>query len=72
MDAPLAVATSVKEIGVIESAPVLDGRNMVMLLGPTKQAGQQPVGATGSQPVPPETPGPVAESSDDPVEAVGS
>src|SRR5207253_4685675 len=66
-DLLMRLAEDVKDIGMIESAPVLDGRNMVMLLGPTKQAGQQPVGATGSQPVPPETPGPVAESSDDPV-----
>jgi translation initiation factor IF-3 len=29
----------VKEIGQIESNPELDGRNMVMLLGPTKNAG---------------------------------
>ena len=71
-DLLMRLAEDVKEIGVIESAPVLDGRNMVMLLGPTKQAGQAPAGATGSKPAPPETPGPVAESSDDPVEAVGS
>jgi translation initiation factor IF-3 len=29
----------VKEIGQIESSPELDGRNMVMVLGPTKNAG---------------------------------
>ena len=29
----------VKEIGQVESQPLLDGRNMVMLLGPTKNAG---------------------------------
>jgi translation initiation factor IF-3 len=29
----------VKEIGQIEQAPLLDGRNMTMLLGPTKNAG---------------------------------
>jgi translation initiation factor IF-3 len=29
----------VKEIGQIESNPELDGRNMVMVLGPTKNAG---------------------------------
>jgi translation initiation factor IF-3 len=38
-DLLMRLAEDVKEIGVIESAPVLDGRNMVMLLGPTKQAG---------------------------------
>jgi len=29
----------VKELGQIEQAPLLDGRNMTMLLGPTKSAG---------------------------------
>jgi len=29
----------VKDVGLIESSPELDGRNMVMLLGPTKNAG---------------------------------
>src|SRR5205814_10555532 len=29
----------VKEIGQIEQSPLLDGRNMTMLLGPTKNAG---------------------------------
>ena len=31
----------VKEIGQVESPPLLDGRNMVMVLGPTKNAGVQ-------------------------------
>src|SRR5204863_9881019 len=35
----LRLADDVKEIGQIESQPLLDGRNMVMLLGPTKNAG---------------------------------
>ena len=35
----LRLADDVKEIGIIESQPLLDGRNMVMLLGPTKNAG---------------------------------
>ena len=35
----LRLADDVKEIGTIESQPLLDGRNMVMLLGPTKSAG---------------------------------
>jgi translation initiation factor IF-3 len=38
-DLLLRLAEDVKEIGVIESQPLLDGRNMVMLLGPTKNAG---------------------------------
>ena len=38
-DLLLRLADELKEIGVIESQPLLDGRNMVMLLGPTKNAG---------------------------------
>jgi translation initiation factor IF-3 len=38
-DLLMRLAEDVKEIGVVESAPILDGRNMVMLLGPTKSAG---------------------------------
>ena len=35
----MRLAEDVKELGVVESPPLLDGRNMVMLLGPTKNAG---------------------------------
>ena len=38
-DLLLRLADDVKEIGQIESQPLLDGRNMVMVLGPTKNAG---------------------------------
>jgi translation initiation factor IF-3 len=38
-DLLLRLAEDVKELGTIESAPLQDGRNMVMLLGPTKNAG---------------------------------
>jgi translation initiation factor IF-3 len=38
-DLLLRLAEDVKEIGQIESQPLLDGRNMVMVLGPTKTAG---------------------------------
>jgi translation initiation factor IF-3 len=38
-DLLLRLADEVKEVGLIESPPLLDGRNMVMLLGPTKNAG---------------------------------
>jgi len=38
-DLLMRLAEDVKELGVIESPPLLDGRNMVMLLGPTKSAG---------------------------------
>jgi len=33
------LAADVKEIGQIEQQPLLDGRNMIMVLGPTKNAG---------------------------------
>ena len=38
-DLLLRLAEDVKGIGQIESQPLLDGRNMVMVLGPTKNAG---------------------------------
>ena len=38
-DLLLRLAEEIKEIGAVESPPLLDGRNMVMLLGPTKNAG---------------------------------
>jgi translation initiation factor IF-3 len=40
-DLLMRLAEDVKEIGQIESPPLQDGRNMVMVLGPTKNAGQQ-------------------------------
>lgn len=33
------LAEDVKEIGQVEQQPTLDGRNMIMVLGPTKNAG---------------------------------
>ncbi len=38
-DLLMRLAEDVGEIGQIEQAPLLDGRNMVMVLGPTKNAG---------------------------------
>jgi translation initiation factor IF-3 len=38
-DLLMRLADDVSDIGMIEQQPVLDGRNMVMLLGPTKNAG---------------------------------
>jgi translation initiation factor IF-3 len=38
-DLLMRLAEDVKELGQIEQPPVLDGRNMVMVLGPTKSAG---------------------------------
>src|SRR5438876_579299 len=40
-DLLMRLAEDVKEIGQIESQPLLDGRNMVMVLGPTKNAGMK-------------------------------
>ena len=37
-DLLLRLAEDVKDLGVIESEPLQDGRNMVMMLGPVKQA----------------------------------
>ena len=38
-DLLMRLAEDVKELGLIESPPLLEGRNMVMVLGPTKNAG---------------------------------
>jgi translation initiation factor IF-3 len=35
----MRLAEDVKELGLIEQQPTLDGRNMVMVLAPTKNAG---------------------------------
>ena len=41
-DLLMRLAEDIKEIGVIESAPLLEGRNMTMLMAPTKTAGEKP------------------------------
>jgi translation initiation factor IF-3 len=38
-DLLMKLAEEVKELGTIESQPLLEGRNMTMVLGPTKNAG---------------------------------
>jgi translation initiation factor IF-3 len=38
-DLLMRLAEDVGELGVIEQQPLLDGRNMTMVLGPTKVAG---------------------------------
>ena len=38
-DLLMRLSDDVKEIGAVEQPPLLDGRNMVMVLGPTKNAG---------------------------------
>jgi translation initiation factor IF-3 len=47
-DLLMRLADDVKELGQIESQPVLDGRNMVMVLAPHRNAPQQPVEAAQS------------------------
>ena len=41
-DLLMRLAEDIKDIGVIESAPLLEGRNMTMLMAPTKTAGEKP------------------------------
>jgi translation initiation factor IF-3 len=40
-DLLMRLAEDVKELGMIEQAPLLEGRNMTMLLSPTKTAGEK-------------------------------
>jgi len=40
-DLLMRLAEDVQEIGMIESQPLLEGRNMTMVLGPTKNAGEK-------------------------------
>jgi len=49
-DLLMRLAEDVKELGHIEAQPVLDGRNMVMVLAPTKAAGQKERPAGDEQP----------------------
>ena len=41
-DLLMKLAEELKEIGQVDQPPLLDGRNMVMVLGPTKNAGVKP------------------------------
>ena len=41
-DLLMRLSEDVKEIGQIEQPPLIDGRNMVMVVGPTKNAGVKP------------------------------
>ena len=41
-DLLMRLADDVKDIGQVETQPLLEGRNMTMVLGPTKNAGAQP------------------------------
>ena len=61
------LAEDVSELGVIESAPIQDGRNMVMLLAPVREVpptkpGANEAPAQSAQPEPePEAPAPAAK-----------
>jgi translation initiation factor IF-3 len=58
------VAEEVVEIGKVEAAPKLDGRNMIMVLAPDKRQGARrsaPAAANGSQPEP--QPQPVTQTA---------
>ena len=50
-DLLMRLAEDVKELGQIESQPILDGRNMVMVLGPHRNV-SQPAQADASAPAP--------------------
>ncbi len=54
-DLLMRLAEDVKELGQIESQPILDGRNMVMVLGPHRNVSQQ---AQGDAPAPAPSPEP--------------
>jgi translation initiation factor IF-3 len=49
-DLLMRLADDVKELGQIEAQPEIDGRNMVMVLAPTKAAGQEKEKEKGPQP----------------------
>jgi translation initiation factor IF-3 len=46
-DLLMRLAEDVQDLGVIESQPLLEGRNMIMVLAPTKSAGERPKAETG-------------------------
>ena len=46
----MRLAEDLKEIGLIESPPLQDGRNMVLVLGPTKNAGVKKTDAEAEEP----------------------
>jgi translation initiation factor IF-3 len=48
-DLLMRLAEDVKEVGLIEQQPLLEGRNMTMMLGPTKNAGVQKDDAKGEE-----------------------
>jgi translation initiation factor IF-3 len=70
----LRLADDVKELGTIESEPLQDGRNMVMMLAPVKEQKDLPVPAAkpaseADGAAPAEAPAPVEAAEPAPVEA---
>jgi len=61
-DLLLRLAEDVKELGVVESAPLQDGRNMVMMLGPVKQKQADAPAAEAPAAEAPAAEAPVAEA----------
>jgi translation initiation factor IF-3 len=62
----LRLAEEVKDYGLIESRPNLDGRNMVMMLGPVRSAAAPPsAGGSSGSTAPPDAPDAAPESPDD-------
>jgi translation initiation factor IF-3 len=52
------IAEQVKDVANIESSPRVDGRNMVMVLAPSKKPEVRPSRAAGAAPAPPPEPEP--------------
>jgi translation initiation factor IF-3 len=50
------LAADVEELGVVESAPKQDGRNMIMVMAPHRGAQAQPARARRSEPEPTQEP----------------
>ena len=70
------VAERVAEVAVVESAPKQDGRNMTMVLNPTKRPKSKPTGNKGAAPKAPapapatdEAPVPTGATEETPAEA---
>jgi translation initiation factor IF-3 len=47
-DLLMRLAEDVQDLGTIESQPLLEGRNMIMVLAPTKSAGERPKAGVGN------------------------
>ena len=68
----LRLATELKEIGVIESEPLQDGRNMVMMLAPVKERIERPADAARPDDGAARSGGDAAPTSDTPAAPVAA